>query len=76
MKKIVLLIGIIIVTEFVVKQTYAYPVPLTKEECQNMEGTAWDQAQDKCVWNPLVREGCEKLAGKIWDEAESKCKDK
>jgi hypothetical protein len=51
----------------------AYPVPLPKEECQKMEGTAWDDAQGKCVWNPLVKEGCERLAGAVWDQEHGTC---
>jgi hypothetical protein len=58
-----------------VTSAYAYPTPLTKEECAQMTGTTWDQAQDKCVWNELVKEGCIKLAGKTWDESQQKCMD-
>jgi hypothetical protein len=54
----------------------AYPTPLSKDECLQMAGTAWDENQDKCVWNQAVKEGCSKLAGKAWDESQNKCIEK
>ena len=52
---------------------YAILGPATKDMCDKMVGTVWDEAQGKCVWNPLVKEGCEQLAGVVWDQAQGKC---
>jgi len=52
---------------------HAFPAPLTKEQCLEKTGTAWDEALSRCVWDPLKKEGCTQLAGMAWDDAQSKC---
>jgi hypothetical protein len=74
MLKIIILAFVISVP--LVTSANAYPTPLSKDECMQMVGTAWDEAQDKCVWNQAKKEGCVQLAGKAWDEAQNKCIDK
>ena len=47
MSKIFLATGAFFFATQLVAPAYAYPVPLTKEECLQMKGTAWDEAQEK-----------------------------
>jgi hypothetical protein len=76
MSKILVAVAIVLAVQLVTPAPAIFS-PLTKDQCEQMTGTTWDDSQadayKKCAWNPLVKEGCEKLAGRAWDQAQGKC---
>ena len=72
MQKFQFAVGALLLALKVSAPAYAFPAPLTKEQCLEKTGTAWDEAQSKCVWDP-TKEGCKQLAGMGWDDAQGKC---